>query len=166
DAIPGDLLASTAGDGPTAGSRATDPPSTRLRAMVGDLGDTLYHGSFSATTRREDARVSSSPSDDDKDTLASGSTRAVSDAAALFDLSDCNVAEIVLIDGAGCLPGLLAIQRGDTLASSDVQSSTRTNQLIQRRMDVGKTNRFIQRRTIFGESYFGGDQMDGWNVSK
>ncbi|EJK63307.1 hypothetical protein THAOC_16040, partial [Thalassiosira oceanica] len=42
-AIPGDLLASTAGDGPTAGSRATDPPSTRLRAMVGDLGDTLYH---------------------------------------------------------------------------------------------------------------------------
>ncbi|EJK43772.1 hypothetical protein THAOC_37748 [Thalassiosira oceanica] len=46
-----------------------------------------------------------------EDTLASGSTRAVSDAAALFDLSDCNVTEIVLIDGAGCLPGLLAIQR-------------------------------------------------------
>lgn len=70
--------------------------------------------------------------------------------------------------------GLLTLtcdSASDTLASSDMQSCTGTKQLIQRRMDCGewiegKTNRFIQRGAIFGESYFVGDQMDETIASK
>ncbi|EJK52053.1 hypothetical protein THAOC_28718 [Thalassiosira oceanica] len=37
------LDAACARDGPTAGSRATDPPSTHLRVKHSDLGTALYH---------------------------------------------------------------------------------------------------------------------------
>ncbi|EJK67988.1 hypothetical protein THAOC_10886, partial [Thalassiosira oceanica] len=39
-------------NGPTAGSRATDPPSTRLRAKVGDIGDTYLVSRRAARGRR------------------------------------------------------------------------------------------------------------------